>query len=86
MLSNLNQPLRTLPGIGLKRERVLEDAGIASVGDLLLYLPYRYVDRSTEVPIARLPLDREVTAVGEIASMQVIPGKRRRFVMSQGLF
>ena len=82
MLSNLNQPLRTLPGIGLKRERVLEDAGIASVGDLLLYLPYRYVDRSTEVPIARLPLDREVTAVGEIASMQVIPGKRRRFVMT----
>ncbi len=82
MLSNLNQPLRTLPGIGLKRERVLEDAGIASVGDLLLYLPYRYVDRSTEVPIARLPLDREVTAVGAIASMQVIPGKRRRFVMT----
>lgn len=82
MLSNLNQPLRTLPGIGLKRERVLEDACIASVGDLLLYLPYRYVDRSTEVPIARLPLDREVTAVGEIASMQVIPGKRRRFVMT----
>ena len=82
MLSNLNQPLRTLPGIGLKREKVLEDAGIGTVGDLLLYLPYRYVDRSTEVRIARLPLDREVTAVGEIASMQMIPGKRRRFVMT----
>ena len=82
MLSNLNQPLRTLPGIGLKREKVLEDAGIATVGDLLLYLPYRYVDRSTEVGIAHLPLDREVTAVGEIVSMQMLPGKRRRFVMA----
>ena len=82
MLSNLNQPLRTLPGIGLKREKVLENAGIATVGDLLLYLPYRYIDRSTEVGIAHLPLDREVTAVGEIVSMQTIPGKRRRFVMT----
>ena len=82
MLSNLNQPLRTLPGIGLKREKVLENAGIATVGDLLLYLPYRYIDRSTEVGIAHLPLEREVTAVGEIVSMQTIPGKRRRFVMT----
>ena len=82
MLSNLNQPLRTLPGIGLKREKVLENAGIATVGDLLLYLPYRYIDRSTEVGIAQLPLEREVTAVGEIISMQIIPGKRRRFVMT----
>ncbi len=82
MLSNLNQPLRTLPGIGLKREKVLENVGIAAVGDLLLYVPYRYVDRSTEVGIAHLPLDREVTAVGEIVSMQVIPGKRRHFVMT----
>ncbi len=82
MLSNLNQPLRTLPGIGLKREKVLENAGIATVGDLLLYVPYRYIDRSTEVGIAHLPLEREVTAVGEIISMQIIPGKRRRFVMT----
>ena len=82
MLSNLNLPLRTLPGIGLKREKVLENAGIATVGDLLLYLPYRYIDRSTEVGIAHLPLDGEVTAVGEIVSMQTIPGKRRRFVMT----
>ena len=82
MLSNLNQPLRTLPGIGLKREKVLENAGIATVGNLLLYLPYRYIDRSTEVGIAHLPLDGEVTAVGEIVSMQIIPGKRRRFVMT----
>ena len=82
MLSNLNQPLRTLPGIGLKREKVLENAGIATVGDLLLYVPYRYIDRSTEVGIAQLPLEREVTAVGEIISMQIIPGKRRRFVMT----
>ncbi|MBT3603008.1 MAG: DNA helicase RecG, partial [Candidatus Latescibacteria bacterium] len=82
MLSNLNQPLRTLPGIGLKREKLLESVGIATVSDLLLYLPYRYVDRSTEVGIAHLPLDQEVTVVGEIVAMETIPGKRRRFVMT----
>jgi ATP-dependent DNA helicase RecG len=82
MLSNLNQPLRTLPGIGLKRENLLESVGIETVGDLLLYLPYRYIDRTTEVGIAQLPLDMEVTVVGEIVAMEVIPGKRRRFVMT----
>lgn len=82
MLSNLNQSLRTLPGIGLKREKLLESVGIETVGDLLLYLPYRYIDRTTEVGIAKLPLDVEVTVVGEITAMETIPGKRRRFVMT----
>lgn len=82
ILSNLNQPLRSLPGIGLKREKLLESVGLETVGDLLLYLPYRYVDRTTEVGIAQLPLDQEVTVVGEIVAMEVIPGKRRRFVMT----
>ena len=82
MLSNLNQQLRVLPGIGLKREKLLENAGIATVGNLLLYLPYRYVDRSTEVGIAHLPLDQEVTVVGEIVAMEMRPAKRRRFVMT----
>lgn len=82
ILSDLNEPLRSLPGIGLKREKLLESVGIETVGDLLLYLPYRYVDRTTEVGITQLPLEQEVTVVGEIVSMEVIPGKRRRFVMT----
>jgi ATP-dependent DNA helicase RecG len=82
MLSNLNQQLRVLPGIGVKRERLLENAGIATVGHLLLYLPYRYVDRSTEVGIVHLPLEQEVTVVGEIVAMEMRPAKRRRFVMT----
>ena len=82
MLSNLDQPLRSLPGIGLKREKSLAGVGIETVGDLLLYLPYRYVDRTTEVGIAQLPLDMEVTVVGEIVAMEIVPGKRRRFVMT----
>ncbi len=82
MLSNLNQPLRSLPGIGLKREKLLCEIGLHTVGDLLLYLPYRYVDRSTQVGIAQLPLDREVTVVGEIVAMETRPGKRQRFVMT----
>ena len=82
MLSHLNHSLRTLPGIGLKREKLLSEAGLHGVGDLLLYVPYRYLDRSTQVGIAQLPLGQEVTVVGSVAAMAHVPGTRRRFVVT----
>lgn len=82
MLSHLNQTLRTLPGIGLKREKLLSEVGLHTVGDLLLYVPYRYLDRSAQVGIGQLPLGQEVTAVGRIAALAQVPGKRRRFVLT----
>lgn len=59
---------------------MLKQVGIHTVADLFGFLPYRYLDRSTETSIAELPLDREVTAVGEVVASRLIPGRRPRFV------
>jgi ATP-dependent DNA helicase RecG len=60
----------------------LADSGILTVADLLLYLPYRYLDRSKESRISELPEGQEVTALGQVQSTTVIPGRRRRFVLT----
>ena len=81
MLPELDRPVHTLRGVGEKREALLQEVGVCTVADLLLFLPYRYIDRTCERGIVELPLEREVTAVGRVRSLDVIPGKRRRFVM-----
>ena len=72
--------VKRVHGIGDRRSDVLKQVGIHTVADLLGFLPYRYLDRSTETPIAQLPLDREVTAVGEVAATRFVPERRPRFV------
>jgi ATP-dependent DNA helicase RecG len=54
-------PLRTLKGIGPKRERALAHVGLATVGDLLSRLPYRYEDRSSFDPVAGVKEGERVT-------------------------
>ena len=80
MLSELRDPVRSLPGIGPQREGLLEEVGICTVADLLLYLPFRYVDRTTQSGIGDLPENEEVTAVGHVVSARSVRGRRGRFV------
>ncbi len=82
MLPELEYPVRSLRGIGEAREALLQEVGISTVADLLLFLPYRYVDRTCQTGIAGLRVDQEATAVGRVASMGVISGRRKRFVMA----
>ena len=72
--------IKRVSGIGDKRSDVLKQVGIHTVADLLGFLPSRYLDRSTETPIAQLPVDQQVTAVGEVVSAAIVPGRRPRFV------
>jgi ATP-dependent DNA helicase RecG len=72
--------VKRVHGIGDRRSDVLKQVGIHTVADLFGFLPYRYLDRSTETPIAELPLDQEVTAVGEVVATRLVPGRRPRFV------
>jgi len=60
-----------VPGIGPARAAVLAEAGIETVEDLLLYLPFRYEDRSTVVPVARV-------VVGRSCALQVVVESCRR--------
>jgi ATP-dependent DNA helicase RecG len=41
-------------GIGPKRAAILEDIGVRTVMDLFMYVPRRYLDRSSVVTVARL--------------------------------
>ena len=45
--------IKYLPGVGPKRAALLQkELGIRTFGDLIHFYPYRYIDRSTVVPIA----------------------------------
>ena len=50
----LNNPVKYLRGVGPQRAAVLEERGIATAGDLLSYLPFRYEDRIRFTPIAEI--------------------------------
>ncbi|RMD66483.1 MAG: hypothetical protein D6824_00780, partial [Planctomycetota bacterium] len=52
--SVFGEHVTTLNGVGPALARRLERRGVATLGDLLLHFPRRYLDDRTIVPIARL--------------------------------
>jgi ATP-dependent DNA helicase RecG len=60
-----------LPGVGPGRERLLENLGIRTVADLLLYPPRRYIDRKAVVRISDLAPGGIQTVAGEVTSVEV---------------
>ena len=81
MFPELDVPVSTVRGVGEKREGLLREVGISTLADLLLFLPYRYVDRTRQSPIADLPMGVEVTAVAAVRSANAVPGRRPRFIL-----
>jgi len=85
-----------LPGIGSVRAAALEEAGILTAGDLLRFVPRRYLDRSRIPPIrdasrstarsrerpSRDAPPEEVTLIGRVERVQSIPGRTRRTVLT----
>ena len=51
---DLNTPVQYVKGVGERRAAVLEKAGIQTASDLLRYKPFRYEDRTTFCPIAKI--------------------------------
>ena len=58
--SALDLSLQELEGVGPKLAAVAADAGIVTVGDLLIRFPHRHRDRQI-VPIASLELKQQAT-------------------------
>ncbi|MEE2754628.1 MAG: ATP-dependent DNA helicase RecG [Candidatus Latescibacterota bacterium] len=80
-MSDIHQlSVKRVHGIGDKRSDVLKQVGIHTIADLLGFLPFRYLDRSTETPLSKLPTDQEVTGVGQVVASNFVPGRRQRFV------
>jgi ATP-dependent DNA helicase RecG len=74
----LDTPITYLKGVGPQRAKVLESKGIATVEDLLYYMPFRYEDRSNVKRIADLAPGETATVVGRISGSQLYHPRRSR--------
>jgi ATP-dependent DNA helicase RecG len=72
----LDKPVQFLKGVGPVRAEALGRMGIVTARDLLYHVPRRYDDASTIEPLGRLEIGADVTAVGRIRSMGVIPTRK----------
>ena len=62
----LTTPVQYVKGIGPRLAEILATKGIATVGDLLNYLPFRYEDRLNPRGIAELRAGEMATVIGEV--------------------
>lgn len=79
----IGQDIKFLQGVGPKRAELLEnELGIRTVGDLLTYYPYKYVDKSRIYRISEIDGTMPYVQLrGEILSADTVgEGRGRRFV------
>jgi ATP-dependent DNA helicase RecG len=62
----LTTPVQYVKGIGPRLAEILATKGIATVGDLLNYLPFRYEDRLNPRGIGELRASEMATVIGEV--------------------
>jgi ATP-dependent DNA helicase RecG len=77
----LATPVQYVKGVGPKLAEKLGRMNIRAVGDLLMNIPHRYIDRRRVDPIAQLTPGKLRTVVGEVARAGVtfLGGRRRIF-------
>jgi ATP-dependent DNA helicase RecG len=62
----LTSLIQYLKGIGPERAKAMNSVGIETVEDLLYYIPRRYLDRSTILPIGKLKPGTTATVIGRV--------------------
>jgi ATP-dependent DNA helicase RecG len=82
---DLLTPLADVRGIGPARARALEKAGLRTVLDLVLWLPYRYEDRREVRPVAAVVAGEAVTLRGMLSGMRRLRTRRRGFSLVRGV-
>jgi ATP-dependent DNA helicase RecG len=76
----LDTPVQFLKGVGQHRAELLARLDIRTARDLLLHVPFRYLDATTVTPIGRVrgsAVGTDVTVVGRVVSTAVVPTRRR---------
>jgi ATP-dependent DNA helicase RecG len=66
----LDDSVELIAGVGPSRVAELRGGGILSVGDLLMYLPMRYEDRSQRLPVGELRAGQRVGVEAEVLSVR----------------
>ena len=72
----LSTPVQYVKGIGPKLAEILAAKGIATVDDLLHYLPFRYEDRLNPRGIAELRPGEMATVIGEVRNSGLFRTRR----------
>jgi ATP-dependent DNA helicase RecG len=75
--SSLQEPLTRLAGAGPKLAAAAAEAGLETIGDLLLRIPHSYRDRSTLLPLGDLRLGEEGTVMVEVRDTRLRRPRRR---------
>jgi ATP-dependent DNA helicase RecG len=73
----LERPLTTLPGIGPRLAEAAAEAGMRTIGDLLLRVPHAYRDRSEVRPLGQLKLGEQATILVEVRKASLRRPRRR---------
>ncbi|EKD33384.1 MAG: hypothetical protein ACD_76C00041G0002 [uncultured bacterium] len=81
----LNTPVDILPGIGRSAVADFKRLGIATVSDLLWYLPFRYDDHSEVKQIADAHAGDTVTLQGRISAIKSRRSFKRRLTITQAV-
>ena len=74
-------PLRFLRGVGPRRADRLAEAGLATVGDLLMQPPIRYEDRRAIVPVSSIDRPGAFAVRGKFSDIRLVRTRRRGFVI-----
>src|SRR5215469_14804255 len=83
---DLATPLTYVKGIGPARAAMLEAKGLATVEDLLGYVPFRYEDRSNMKTIAQLAPGEMATVIADVRSAKLSGFKRRNLGLFEARF
>ena len=75
--TKLEDSVQYLKGIGPEKAKALNSVGIETIEDLLYYIPRRYLDRSTILPINKLKVGSTATVIGRVESFGIKRGRRR---------
>ncbi len=75
--TGLEAPVTALRGLGPGSAEKLARLGIATLGELILHLPFRYQDRTRSVPLDELAPGRECLVTGQIVKTELTYGRRR---------
>ena len=73
--------VRDVKGLKGKRGAALADAGVTSVADLLMHIPRRYIDRSTQAELRSVPVGEEITIIGTVQSVSTRRPRRNLVIV-----
>jgi ATP-dependent DNA helicase RecG len=83
---DLATPLTYVKGVGPARAAVLESKGLATVEDLLSYVPFRYEDRSNVKTVAQLAPGEMATVIADVRSGRASGFRRRNLGLFEASF